>query len=332
MNRRNTLVALFALGAATGSLVARAQQPERMRRIGILMSLAANDPVMHPEVKALEQGLQELGWADGRNMKLEYRWAAAKADLIQVFAKELVDRHLDVIVARTTPVTAALLRETRAIPIVFVQVSDQVGDGFVKSLAWPGGNATGFTNIESSMSGKWLELLKEIVPGIKRVAFIYNPATAPTGGSFFLRPFEAAAPSFRVEAIAAPVHDVAGIEATIGAVARQSGSGLIVSPGNFLLAHRNLVVELVARHRLPAIYPFTFWTDHGGLISYGTDTPDLFRRAASYIDRILRGAKPSDLPVQAPTKFELAINLKTAKALGLKIPKSILLRADRVIE
>jgi putative ABC transport system substrate-binding protein len=329
--RRREFITLVG-GAAAWPLAAQAQQPTKVRRIGVLMSLAASDPVARPEIAALQRGLGDLGWTDDHNIKIEYRWASGETERIRTLAQELVELQCEVIFSRTTPVTAALMRETRTVPIVFAQVSDPVGNRFVASFARPGRNVTGFTNIESSMPGKWVELLKEIAPRVTRVAAMFNPDTAPTGGLFFLHPFEAAASSLGVEPIATRVYDTAGIETAVAALAREPGGGLIVMPDPFLLTHRELVVGLAARYHLPAIFAFTYWTRWGGLMSYGIDSPDVFRRAASYIDRILKGTKPADLPVQAPVKFELAINLKTAKALGLTISPTLLARADEVIE
>jgi putative ABC transport system substrate-binding protein len=332
MKRREFITVLG--GAAAWPLAARAQQAERVRRVGVLHSLLPDDPVARPEIAAFQQALRDLGWEDGHNVKVEYRWAAGDVARMAALAKELADLQLDVLVSRATPVTRAVVRETRMIPVVFVQVSDPVGDGFIANLARPGGNATGFTNIESSMIGKWVELLKEIVPVLARVAFLYHPPTTPgpAGGSYFLRPFESVARLFQVEPITVAVHDASELERAISSFAQIPHGALIVSPGTFILVHRDLVLRAAAQNRLPIIYPFTFWAHHGGLMSYGTNSPDLFRRAASYVDRILKGEKPADLPVQAPTKFELVINLKTAKALGLEVPPMLLARADEVIE
>ena len=330
--KRREFITLIGGAAAAWPLAARAQQFDRMRRIGVLTSLAAGDPVALREITALQQGLQDLGWTDGRNLQIEYRWAAGDIDRMRTFAKELIGLRSEVIVARATPATVALARETRTIPTVFAQVSDPVGDGLVSSLARPSGNVTGFTNVESSMSAKWLQLLKEIVPSVARATCIFNPSTAPSGGSFFLGPFEAAASSLGVEAITTLVQSASDIERAFGAAAREPGGGLIVMPDTFVASHRALVVGLAVRHRLPVVYPFTFWVPAGGLIAYGSDSSDLFRRAAAYVDRILKGAKPADLPVQAPVKFELSINLKTATALGLEVPPMLLGRADEVIE
>ena len=255
----------------------------------------------------------------------------ADAESIQRFAKELVALQPDLILSQNTPTTAALLQQTRTIPIIFATVSDPVGSGFVASFPRPGGNVTGFTNFEPTMAGKWLELLKEIAPRVNRVAFLFNPATAPYA-EYYLNPFKAAAASFAVEAIAAPVRDTSELESVIAAQAREPNGGLIVMPDSFTTAHRVEITSLAARYRLPAVYPFRFFTEVGGLLSYGNDQLDHFRRAATYADRILKGAKPSELPVQAPVKFELVINLKTAKALGLDVPPTLLARADEVIE
>lgn len=330
MNRRLFVVRIGALVAAP--LAALAQQPDRMRRIGVLMGLAETDPVIQLEIAAFHQGLTDLGWRNGTNIKIEYRWGPSDASRTREHIQELVELQSEVIVSRATPMTAALVRAVKTIPIVFVQVSDPVGDALVASMARPGGNVTGFTNVESSMSGKWLELLKELSPEIAHVTMLYGPKTSPGGGAYFLRPLEASAPHFRVRTIVAAVNSDAEIEKAIAAVAREPGGALIVMPGVFVLSRRELVMGLVTQYRIPAIYPFTFWAHLGGLMSYGTDSPDLFRRAASYVDRILKGAKPADLPVQAPVKFELVVNRNAAKVIGFTIPQSLLLRADRVIE
>jgi ABC-type uncharacterized transport system substrate-binding protein len=247
-------------------------------------------------------------------------------------AAELVATAPEAIFAHTTPATAALLEVTRSIPIVFASVSDPIGDGIVASFARPGGNVTGFTNVEASMGGKWLEILKELAPGVTRVGFLFSPTLAPGGGSYFLRPFEAAAPSFNVHPIAIPVEDAAGVERALASLAGGGSGGLIANSDVFTTRHRADIIAAAARHRVPAIYPFNYFAADGGLVAYGTDVKDLWRRAASYLDRILRGEKPADLPVQAPTKFELVVNLKTAKALGLEVPPTLLARADEVIE
>jgi putative ABC transport system substrate-binding protein len=329
MKRRKFITLLG--GAAAWPLAARAQQAG-IRRIGVLMGWAENDPEAKSDLAAFVQGLEQLGWAGGRNLRIDYRWAGGNADLMRTFAKELVELQPDVILANTTPVTAALQRETHTIPIVFVIVSDPVGAGFLASLPRPGGNITGFINIESSLGGKWLELLIEIAPRVKRAAIMFNPDTAPAGGSYFLAPFEAAARSFAAEPITAPVRSDAEIERVITQLGREQGSGLVLMTDGFIFVHRKSIISLAARNNVPAIYAESVSAKDGGLLSLGANYLDVFRRAAPYIDRILRGEKPADLPVQVPTRFELVINLKTAKALGLTVPPSLLARADEVIE
>jgi len=330
--RRRDFITLGG-AAIAWPLAARAQQASGMRRIGVLTTFGDNDALAQGWDGAFRKGLDELGWHDGRNVKIDHRWAAGDADRLRAFAKELVVLQPDVIFAVTTPTVAALLRETRALPIVFAQVSDPVGLGFVASLARPGGNVTGFTNIniESSIGGKWLELVKEIAPAVRRVAMIYNPPASPFAG-YYLRPFDAAGSAYGIQASAAAVHSDADIENAIDALAGEPGGGFVVLPDTFTGMHRDQIVSLAVRYRLPAVYPFRWFAEIGGLLSYGIDSDDMFRRAASYVDRILKGAKPADLPVQAPTKYELVVNLKTAKALGLTISESLLLRADDVIE
>ncbi len=326
MNRRDTVLALIAFGAAP--LAARAQQGDRVRRVGVLMGgLSAGDPGGQSEAAALKLGFQE--WVEGRNLQIAYRWPGGEPDRIQAAAKELVELQCEVIVARSTPGVAALLKEMHTIPIVFVVVVDPVGSGFVASLARPGGNVTGFQNYEFTMVGKWLQLLKEIAPHVLRVAYLYNPNTVPAG---FLRSLKTVAPSFAMQLVAAPVHDSGDIDAVVAALARRPGGGLIVLPDIFNVANRVQIVGLAAKHGLPAVYPSHLWAAIGGLISYGPDTPDLFRRTASYVDRILKGEKPAILPVQQANKYLLVINPKTAKALGLPVPPSLLVRADLVIE
>jgi putative tryptophan/tyrosine transport system substrate-binding protein len=263
---------------------------------------------------------------------MDIRWAASSVDRARMFAKELADLQPDAILADSTPQTAALQRETRTIPIVFVNVSDPIGSGFVVGLPRPGGNITGFSNLEPSMGGKWLELLTEIAPTVKRAAIMFNPDTAPYARSYYLPSFEAAARSFNVAPIVAPVHNDAEIETVIASLGREPGGGLIAMPDVFVQVHRAPIILLAAQNNVPAVYPFSFFARDGGLISYGPDGVDIYRRSASYVDRILRGAKPADLPVQLPTRFVMALNVKTAKALGLAVPPSILLRADEVIE
>jgi putative ABC transport system substrate-binding protein len=327
--RRREFMALVG-GAAIGWPLAARAQGERMRRIGVLMGIAESDPARQSFVSAFTGALQELGWSNGRNIQIEYRWGAGEAEQIRKFARELVEMRLDLIVGHTTPVVAALKAQTRTIPIVFTQVSDPVGSGFIDGFAKPGGNITGFTNLESSMGSKLGELLKEVAPAITRVAVMFNPDTAPDRGSYFLRPVEAAAPSLHVEVIAAPVHNDGEIESAITTLA--AGTGLVVMPDVFILAHREQILALADRHRLPAAYAYRLFAASGGLLSYGTDLADLFRRAAPYVDRILNGTKPAELPVQQPTKFELVINLRTAKALGLNVPLSLQAGADEIIE
>jgi len=329
--RRRDFIALLGCGAALAlPHVARAQ--DRMRRIGVLMAYPEGDAEAQARVAAFRDGLQKLGWTEGRNIRIDTRWATpGDAEARQRFAKELVALQPDLIFSLNTPTTAALVQQTRTIPIVFAVVVDPVGSGFVASLPRPGGNVTGFTLMEPTMAGKWLELLKEIAPRVNRVAFLFNPATAPYA-EYYLNPFRAAAASFAVEAIAAPVHDTSELESVVAAQAREPNGGLIAMPDSFMTAHRAEITSLAARYRLPAVYAYRYFTEVGGLLSYGSDQLDDYRRAATYVDRILKGAKPSELPVQAPVKFELVINLKTAKALGLDVPLHLQQRADAVIE
>jgi putative ABC transport system substrate-binding protein len=331
MTNRREFITLVG-GAAAWPLAARAQQGERMRRIGVLMPLAADDPVGQARIAALREGLEKLGWIEGRNIRIDTRWmTTGDVESMQRFAKELVALQPDLIVTQSTPITATLLQETRTIPIVFALVADPIGSGFVASFAKPGGNVTGFVTIEPTMAGKWLELLKEIAPRAARVAFLFNPATA-TYFEYWLNPFKAAAVSFAVEAIAAPVRDRSELESVIAEQARTPNGGLVVMPDTFTDTHRVEITSLAARYRLPAVYPYRQFTAVGGLLSYGDDLIDNFRRAPTYVDRILKGEKPSELPVQAPIKFDLVINLKTAKALGLDVPLHLQQRADEVIE
>jgi len=330
--RRRDFVTLLGGAAVTWPFTARAQQADPMRRIGALMAYSERDPEGQDSVAAFREGLQTLGWTEGRNVRIDTRWATpADAASAQRFATELVALQPDLILAQSTPITAALLQQTRTIPIVFVNVTDPVGSGFVASFPRPGGNVTGFVEFEPTMSGKWLELLKEIAPRVARVAFLFNPATAPYA-EYYLSPFKAAAASFAVKAIAAPIHDKFELESVVAAQAREPNSGLIVMPSAFTTGHGEEITILAARYRLPAVYAFRFFAELGGLLSYGNDRLDNFRRAVTYADRILKGAKPSELPVQAPVKFELVINLKTAKALGLDVPLHLQQRADEVIE
>ena len=329
--KRREFITLLGGAAATWPLTARAQQSGGMRRIGVLMASAADDSESQARIAAFLQGLKQLGWADGRNVRIDTRWATTDADDIRRHAAELVALAPDVLVAATGTVTVApLLQATRTVPIVFVTVIDPVGAGFVASLAQPGGNATGFTIYEYSMSGKWLELLKEIAPRVTRAAVLRDPAVASGIGQFGA--VQIVAPSLGVQVSPVDVHDAGEIERAVTAFARGLNGGLIVTAGALTISHRQPIIALAARHKLPAVYPARFHVTAGGLISYGPDVIDQFRRAAGYVDRILRGEKPAELPVQAPTKYELVINLKTAKALGLDIPQTVLARADEVIE
>jgi putative ABC transport system substrate-binding protein len=332
MKRRKfiTLLGGAAASPMLWPLAARAQQPGRMRQIVVWMG-RADDAEGQRQVAAFRQGLQALGWTDGRNLRTDYRWVIGDIDRRRIIAKEVVEQQPDMIVAETTVGVAALSQESRTIPIVFVNVSDPIRSGFVASLARPGGTITGFISNEPTLGSKWPELLKEIAPGVGRVGFMFNPDTAPYAEAF-LRPAEVAARSLGVELIASRVHDDAEIERAITALASAPGGGLIVLPEATTNARSELIIALAARYRLPAIYAFRFQAIGGGLISYGVDVADSLRGAASYVDRILRGEKPADLPVQAPTKFALVVNLKTASALGLTVPTSTLLRATEVIE
>jgi len=330
MRRREFITGLC--GAAAWPMAAQAQQMARVRRLGVIMALGQDDPSSRPFLAAFIHGLQEEGWSEGRNLKMDIRWAAGDADRARALAKELVALQPDLILSQSTPVTAALQRETRTIPIVFTSVSDPVGDGFVASLAHPGGNLTGFIDEEAAMAGKWLEMLSEIVPGLKRAAIIFNPDTAPGRGSYFLSPFESTARSLKVESIAAPVHSDAELVKIITSLGRAVGSGAVIRSDSFLNARRERIISMLAEHKVPAVYGSSTYTRAGGLLSYGAAPLDIFRRAAAYVDRILRGAKPEELPVQLSTKFEMSLNATTAKALGLEVPPSILLRAVEVIE
>ena len=314
--RRREFITLIGGAAAVWPLAGRAQQADRTRRIGVLMPLTADDPVGQARIAALREGLEKLGWIEGRNIRIDTRWmTTGDVESMQRFAKELVALQPDLIVTQSTPITATLLQETRTIPVVFALVADPIGSGFVASFAKPGGNVTGFVTIEPTMAGKWLELLKEIAPRAARVAFLFNPATA-TYFEYWLNPFKAAAVSFAVEAIAAPVRDRSELESVIAEQARTPNGGLVVMPDTFMDIHRVELTSLAARYRLPAVYPYRQYTAVGGLLSYGDDLIDNFRRAPTYVDRILKGEKPSELPVQGPVKFHLVINLKTAKSLG----------------
>jgi putative ABC transport system substrate-binding protein len=313
-------------------VVGRTQQMNQLRRIGVLSNISESDPEAQSMVKALHRGLRELGWINGRNVQIDHRWAAGNPRQAAAFAKELLALKPDVMVAHTTPSVLALRKETDTIAIVFVQISDPIGTGFITNLAHPGGNITGFTNFESSIGGKWVEMLKEAAPGISRIAFLFNPQTAPYVTRFYQAPLEASARSLGMQPSAKPVHNASEIDSTIGAFGREPGGGLIVMPDSFNIVHRDQITALTLQHRLPTISPYRFAVDEGGLMSYGVDQVDLFRRAAVYVDRLFKGANAAELPVQAPTKFELAINLKTAKVLGLTVPDKLLVAADEVIE
>ena len=328
MKRRQFITILG--GAAAWPLAARAQQSERMRRIGVLMNLAADDPEAQVRLAAFHQGLQELGWTVGRNLRIDTRWGAGDADRYRRYSTELVALAPDVILAASGAIVPWLLQATRSVPIVFAQVPDPVGAGFVESLAHPGGNITGFTNFEFSIGGKLLELLKEIAPRVTRAAVLRDAADPAGVGQWGA--IQTAAPSLGLELRVVDVRDAGEIERSITAFARGSNGGMIVTGSAPTAIHRDLIITLAARHRLPSVYAYRYHATSGGLISYGPETIDQYRRAAGYVDRIFRGEKPADLPVQAPTKYELVINLKTAKALGLTVPATLLARADEVIE
>jgi putative ABC transport system substrate-binding protein len=330
MMRRREFVTGLGGVAAAWPIAARGQEPDRIRRVGLLLGIGANDPEARSRVKAFQQGLRDLGWTEGRNVHIEYRFAASDPDQIKEHVAELVSLAPDVIVANSTPVLAAFRAATSSIPIVFAVVNDPVGQGFIANLAHPGGNITGFTFIEFEMVGKWLGMLKDVTPKLSRSLLMFNPTTAPYY-DVYLRSFEAAR-SINVPVTAAPVTDVAEIEGTIARLAGDSGGGLIAPADPFIVVNRDAIMQAAEKHRVPAIYTYRQFVTEGGLMSYGPDTADIFRRAGSYVDRILKGAKPSDLPPQAPTKFELVVNLKTAKKLGLAISDTFLLLADEVIE
>jgi len=328
--RRRDFITLIGGAAAGWPITARGQQAEQMRRIGVLMSLGADDPRWKALLAGLRDGLARLGWIEGSTIHIDYRFAGGDPDQFSVLAKELVALHPEVIFAQSTPVTAALQRETHAIAIVFVEVSDPIGSGFIASLAHPGGNLTGIIQYEPGIAGKWLAMLKEIAPNIARVALLANPKG--TAYDYFLRNATATASSLGIEIISSPVDNVADIERSISSLARQDNSGLLCPPETFITAHRNLVIALAAKHRLPAVYAWRYFVTDGGLMSYGIDLVDVYQQSATYVDHILRGANPADLPVQSPTRYETALNLKTAKALGFSVPASLLVRADEVIE
>jgi putative ABC transport system substrate-binding protein len=329
MIRRREFITLLG-SAAAWPLAARAQQGDRVRRIGVLMPWGESDPVPKTLVSAFTQALAGLGWTDGRNVRIDLRWGSDDTNRIRALAQELVSLKHDIILTGTTPATVALQRETRTIPIVFASVVDPVASGIVPGLNQPGGNVTGFANLEASLGGKWLELLSEIAPGLKRAAIMFNPYTA--AASAFMPSLETAARSLKVEPITAPVHSDAEIETAVIALGREPGGGVVVMADIFMSVHRAPIIMAAARNNVPAVYGQSYFAKDGGLLSYGVDPVDTFRRAATYVDRILRGEKPGDLPVQFPTKFEMVVNRKTAKALGLAVPLSVLVRADEVIE
>jgi putative ABC transport system substrate-binding protein len=329
MKRRTFIAGLGS--AAAWPVVARAQRGERVRRIGVLIGGDENDPEQKRRLAAFTQALADLGWIDGRNVRMDLRWGADDTNRLPAHAQELVGLQPDIILTYTTPATTAVRRETRTIPIVFVNVGDPVASSIVARLDRPSENITGFANFESSLGGKWLQLLSEIAPGLKRATIMFNPDTSPFV-SRFMPSLETAARSLKVALIIAPVHSDAEIEGAISALGRDLGGGLVVMPSAFMTAHGAPIILAAARNNIPVVYPSSGFARDGGLLSYGAEPSDGFRRAATYVDRILRGAKPAELPVQLPTKFEMVVNLKTAKALGLTVPQSILLTADEVIE
>ena len=329
--RRREFITLIGGALADQAIPANAQEPVRVRTVGALMGFA-NDAEAKVRTEAFETGLESEGWSLGQNLRIEYRYAEGDSMRMQALAKELAELKPDCILGQSTPVTAALMQATWTIPIVFVAVSDPIGSGFVASMARPGRNITGFTVLHASVAGKYLEMLKEMVPQLARVAIMYNPNSVPADGKFFSRPFIESATKLKVRPITADVHNASEIENAITKLGRESESGLILVPDSFMSVHRDLIVSLTAQFRIPAIYPYRYFAEAGGLVSYGVHAVDQFRRASEYVSRILRGAKPTDLPVQAPTKFELVINLKTAKALGIVIPRILLAGAEQVIE
>jgi putative ABC transport system substrate-binding protein len=328
--RRRDFITLIGSTAAAWPRAAHAQQPERVRRIGVLMSFGANDPEAQSRAAAFENGLRQLGWVRGHNLSIEYRWAD-NSDVLRTYATELVGMAPDLILVNSTPAIAALQEQRQAVPIVFTQVTDPVGEGLVLNLAHPGGHVTGFTSFEFSIGTKWLEMLKEVAPRVMRVALIFNPETAPFA-ELFWRPVEAAAPSFAIVAISAGAPTFADLESMVDKFAREPNGSLMVLPDVSTLNYREALIGLAARHRLPTVYPFRIFAANGGLLSYGTDVNDVFRRVASYVDRLLKGADPGKIPIQSPNKYELVINLKTAKALDLELPPKLLALANEVIE
>jgi putative tryptophan/tyrosine transport system substrate-binding protein len=329
--KRRQFIAGVVGAVATSPWMARAQQADRARRVGVLMSATPDDPLGDIEMTAFRQGLEELGWADGRNINIQLRRPGGDLDRVRAFAKELVELKPDVLVARSTPTSLALKRETEAIPIVFVNISEPVESGLAQTLARPGGNLTGFTNFEGSIGGKWLQLLKQVDARIARVGVIYNPQTAPFA-RLFLNSVQSAAPTLSVRSVDLPVQTSSDIEMALATFAGEPGGSLVSIPDSFTIEHRSLIIPLAARYRLPAIYSYPLATHTGGLMAYAVDSRDSMRRAAGYIDRILKGAKPAELPIQQPAQFALSINLQTAKALGIEFPAALIATADEVIE
>ncbi len=331
--RRRDFLGVIAGSSAAWPLAARAQQPARLRRIGLVTGMQETDPQGRLNLSALQKGLRERGLNDGQNLQLDIRFGMNDAEKIRAAVTSILANSPEVIVAHGTSIAGALRQQTQTVPVVFTVVSDPVGSGFVQSFSRPGGNLTGFTNfLEPSLAAKWVELLKEIAPGVSRVGILYNPQLAAGGGLYFAQPVEASAVALGVKPIRLPVQTSADVEQVIDKFAQEPGGGLISPPDSTILAHRDLILELTARHMVPAVYPYRFFLTSGGLMSYGMDYADVFRRAAEYVDRILKGENPAELPVQAPTKFELVINLKTVKALGLTVPPTLLARADEVID
>jgi putative tryptophan/tyrosine transport system substrate-binding protein len=329
--RRRQFIAALGGAVATWSSLSRAQHVDLTRQVGVLMSVVPDDPSGDADIAAFRQGLDELGWTDGRNIRLHLRWPGGDIERARALAKELVELRPDALVSRSTPTTMALRSQTDLIPIVFVNVSEPIESGLAQTLARPGGNVTGFTNFEGSIGGKWLQLLKEVDPHTSRVAMIYNPQTAPFG-RLFLRSVQSAAPVLSLQAVDLPVETTSDIETALAAFAREKGGSLVAIPDSFTSEHRDLIIGLAARHQLPAVYSYLSATRSGGLMAYAVDTRDTMRRAAGYIDRILKGARPAELPIQQPAQLALSVNLKAAKALGLEFPPSLVATADEVIE
>jgi len=329
--RRREFITLLGGAAMVTSGPARAQA-DRVRHVGVLMGYAESDPDTQGRIAAFKDGLNQLGWKEGRNIQITFRFGVGEMDRVEAAAKEIVDLNPDVILCETTPTLKVLAHQTATLPIVFVSVADPVNNGFVADIAHPGGHITGFTNFEATMGGKWIELLKKIAPSVTRVGVLYNPDTAPGGGGFFLRSVEASAPSLAAKVASFPVKSDAEIENAVADLGHEPGGGLIVMLDVFAAVHRPAIIAQAAAKRVPAIFPWRFGATDGGLVSYGVDVADLHRRAAGYIDRILKGTSPADLPVQQPIKFELVINLKTAKTLGIEVPQTLLATADEIIE